>query len=97
MLLVPSCAITVLKVIEKHWSNVSCFRSAFMLNSKSVSAIGPFNQIRSYSRPRTSLMSEPLMTLLAFCVFHTDISQEINCSMSLQCADIYSLERAENI
>lgn len=49
------CAITELKVIQKHWCNVSCFRVAFMLNSKSVSAIGPFNQIRTYFRPHTSL------------------------------------------
>lgn len=54
------------KLIQKRWCSVSSLRVAFMLNSKSVSTIGPFNQIGSYFRPNTSPMSEPLMTLQTF-------------------------------
>lgn len=86
----PFCAITELKVIQKHRCNVSCFRVAFMPNSKSVSAIGPFNQIRSYFRPHTSLMSEPLMTSQNSLFLHGHtIGNTLLSAEPAQSADIY--------
>lgn len=63
-----------------------------MLNSKSVSAIGPFNQIRSYSS-QASHKSDVGATndFAGFRCFYIDISQETNCETSLQSTDIYRL------
>lgn len=61
-----------------------------MLNSKSVSAIGPFNQIRSYFRPHTSLMSEPLMTSQNSLFLHGHaIGNTLLPAEPAQSADIY--------